>query len=97
MSPRQNRRCRDDSPLHAAAALGSAATRETGADGQWWVRMVAGVAAVKTYRCPGCAGEVLPGTVHLVAWPADDPDGSAHRRHWHRSCWQQRDRRRPIG
>ena len=48
--------------------------------------------ATKTYRCPGCHGEIPPGLGHLVAVPLDAPD---LRRHWHHGCWRHRDRRRP--
>ncbi len=61
-------------------------------DGEWIVRHVPGAAATKTYRCPGCDQELVPGTAHIVAWPAYTP-GVAERRHWHTSCWQRRPRR----
>jgi hypothetical protein len=63
------------------------------ADG-WQVRPVTGAAATKTYRCPGCDHEVLPGTPHIVAWHDGD---AGDRRHWHTPCWHARDRRRPRG
>ncbi len=65
-------------------------------DGTWAVRQVAGAAASKTYRCPGCQQEILPGTPHLVAWPAETPvgafGGANDRRHWHTPCWRSRGR-----
>lgn len=61
-------------------------------DGDWVVRQVPGAAAGKTYRCPGCDQELLPGKAHLVVWPADAP-GADERRHWHNACWQRRPRR----
>jgi hypothetical protein len=61
-------------------------------DGEWQVRPVAGAAAHKAYRCPGCDHGIGPGQPHLVAWPTGDPEG---RRHWHRVCWDARDRRAP--
>jgi hypothetical protein len=61
-------------------------------DGDWVVRQVPGAAAAKTYRCPGCDQELLPGTAHLVVWPAHAP-GPEERRHWHNACWQRRPRR----
>lgn len=61
-------------------------------DGDWVVRQVPGAAAAKMYRCPGCDQEIMPGTGHLVVWPADIP-GPAERRHWHNACWQRRPRR----
>lgn len=87
MSPRRARR-RDDSP--APLRPDFAAAVEAHGDQEWLVRPVAGAAAVKTYRCPGCDQPIPPGTPHLVAWPPEDPD---HRRHWHRPCWNARDRR----
>ncbi len=73
------------------------ASAESADDGEWLVRAVPGAAAVKAYRCPGCDQVIPPGTAHVVAWPADAPPGvgPAERRHWHRSCWQARSRRRP--
>jgi hypothetical protein len=56
------------------------------------VRRVQPYEAVKTYRCPGCHGEIPPGLGHLVVVPPDAPD---LRRHWHHGCWRHRDRRRP--
>jgi hypothetical protein len=61
-------------------------------DGDWVVRQVPGPAATKVYRCPGCDQELLPGTAHVVVWPAD-ARGPEERRHWHNACWQRRPRR----
>ena len=63
-------------------------------DGRWIVRSVAGAAAVKQYRCPGCNQVILPRTPHVVVWP-DVPSllaqsGLDERRHWHTACWQRR-------
>lgn len=63
-------------------------------DGEWVVRQVPGAAATKTYRCPGCNQEILPGVPHVVVWPLETP-GPEERRHWHNSCWQRRPRRGP--
>ena len=65
-------------------------------DGDWVVRRVPGSAAVKAYRCPGCDQEIMPGTAHLVSWPAD-ARGADERRHWHNPCWQRRPRRPAPG
>ncbi|MCC3651624.1 MULTISPECIES: ATP/GTP-binding protein [Streptomyces] len=58
---------------------------------EWVVRPVGGSTAAKRYRCPGCDQEIPQGQPHVVAWaqlgPVDD------RRHWHRACWNARDRR----
>ena len=57
----------------------------------WIVRPVAGGSATKHYRCPGCDQQIPPGTPHVVAWR--EHDGVDDRRHWHRACWNARDRR----
>ncbi|NHC44756.1 ATP/GTP-binding protein [Motilibacter aurantiacus] len=62
---------------------------------EWYVRSVTGAGAAKTYRCPGCDHQVVPGAPHLVAWPVHG--GLAERRHWHSACWRARSRRRPSG
>ena len=54
----------------------------------------------KVFRCPGCDQEIVPGTPHIVAWPADGARmaggiGVEERRHWHTTCWQNRLRRGP--
>jgi hypothetical protein len=46
--------------------------------------------AGKTYACPGCRGDITPGTGHLVVVPEYEPD---LRRHWHRGCWFKEMRR----
>lgn len=56
------------------------------------VRFVHPFQARKDYVCPGCQQTVPAGIGHVVAVPRLDPD---RRRHWHRSCWEQRHRRRP--
>jgi hypothetical protein len=91
MSPRRARR-REDEP-RPLRTEGIPVT-VSGADGDWQMRMVSGDAAVKTYRCPGCQQEIQPGVPHVVAWRPGEPE---LRRHWHRPCWQARDRRRPYG
>jgi hypothetical protein len=86
-------------PLDLDRALGGGHRLERHTDGDWYVRPVAGPAASKAYRCPGCDHEVPPGVAHVVAWPADDLLGDASaaldRRHWHRPCWVARGRRGP--
>jgi hypothetical protein len=54
-------------------------------------RLVHPFQAVKRYRCPGCNHDIEPGVGHIVAVPKDAPD---LRRHWHKPCWTNRDRRR---
>ena len=61
----------------------------------WKVRAVAGDSG-KFYRCPGCDQEIPPGVGHLVAWPVNEMGavgGVDDRRHWHRACWNARERR----
>jgi hypothetical protein len=56
------------------------------------VRRIQPYQARKTYLCPGCMTEVLPGVGHVVVVPLGAAD---LRRHWHLSCWAHRGRRRP--
>jgi hypothetical protein len=56
------------------------------------VRRIHPFQARKTYLCPGCRHEIGPGIGHVVVVPVGAPD---LRRHWHRPCWERRDRRRP--
>ncbi|MCY0933448.1 ATP/GTP-binding protein [Streptomyces sp. H34-S4] len=59
---------------------------------EWKIRHVAGASSVgKRYRCPGCDQEIPSGTPHLVAWP--EYGGVDDRRHWHKACWNAKDRR----
>ena len=99
--PRRGRRATSSGApaqeLDLDRALGGMARRVSGPDGDWLVRPVAGPAASKTYRCPGCDQEISVGVPHVVAWPADTVTGSdaalADRRHWHSACWSARGRR----
>jgi hypothetical protein len=56
------------------------------------VRTIQPYQALKPYMCPGCHSPIPTGTGHLVVVPVADADD---RRHWHRSCWARRHRRRP--
>ncbi|WP_194288742.1 hypothetical protein, partial [Ornithinicoccus halotolerans] len=72
------------------------------ADGvTWQVRQVAAgggrEADGRSYLCPGCQQQIPATSAHTVAWPVDAMQGLANRRHWHTTCWQARDRRRPGG
>lgn len=64
---------------------------ETWRGEEWVVRRIGGSAAAKHYRCPGCDQEIPPGVAHVVAWQRDGP--VEDRRHWHKACWNARDRR----
>jgi hypothetical protein len=61
-------------------------------DGLWNVQPVSAVQASKTYLCPGCNLEIVPGLAHIVAWRGDGLMGEAAdiaaRRHWHTHCWK---------
>jgi len=56
------------------------------------VRLLQPYQANKSYLCPGCNGEIRPGTAHFVVVPIDNVE---LRRHWHRRCleWEHRHRR----
>jgi hypothetical protein len=94
VSPRKIRRERSGPP----ASVPGPERVESWPDGDWIVRPVPGAGTTKAYRCPGCDQEIVPGTPHVVAWPADGTlmsggVGVEERRHWHRPCWQHRLRR----
>jgi hypothetical protein len=101
MSPRRNRRTPAQGVADPESGRRKVEAIEDGPDGeQWYVRHIPGTSATKVYRCPGCDQEIVPGTPHVVAWPADGarmPGGMAldERRHWHTACWQNRLRRGP--
>ena len=97
MSPRRNRpkgsgsagwSAEDD----AAQRYGGWQFTESWQGEAWSVRHVAGASAAgKTYRCPGCDQLIGSGVPHVVAWP--EYVGVDDRRHWHKACWNARDRR----
>lgn len=96
MSPRRNRPHGGGKPARRFSDAADGADRyglertEDWRGEEWAVRQVGGSAG-KTYRCPGCDQEIRQGVPHVVAWvrsgPVDD------RRHWHKACWNARDRR----
>ena len=91
MSPRRTRRDRSG----PAEPVPGPEQVESWPDGDWVVRRVPGAGFAKPYRCPGCDQEIIPGTPHIVAWPAGRGVGVDERRHWHTACWQRRLRRAP--
>ena len=94
MSPRQNRRRNSTDSADSAGAdryPGAEHTEDFGGV-PYAVRDIRGSTSAKPYRCPGCDQQVRPGTPHVVAWPASDPD-AGDRRHWHTPCWAARHRR----
>ncbi|MET8170895.1 ATP/GTP-binding protein [Streptomyces clavifer] len=96
MSPRRNRPRVGESPAgnarEAAERYGGGGATEGWQGEEWSVRPVSGAhAAGKRYRCPGCDQEIASGVPHLVAWP--EYGGVDDRRHWHKACWNAKDRR----
>ncbi|MET9772667.1 ATP/GTP-binding protein [Streptomyces sp. NPDC006367] len=97
MSPRRNRpkgagtsgrSAGDDAP----GRYGGWQSSESWRGEEWSVRHVAGSSAHgKSYRCPGCDQLIPDGVPHVVAWPGHT--GVDDRRHWHKSCWNAKDRR----
>ncbi len=95
--PRANRRRRDDAPLDLGRLAGTVPSEERYLGRLWSVRRISGASSTRAYLCPGCQQDIVPGTPHVVAWPADGAGGLADRRHWHTGCWSARERRRPGG
>jgi hypothetical protein len=91
MGRKHRRRSEDPRPIRD----GGSGVRESYPDGDWFVRRITGSSSAKPYRCPGCDQVIPQATPHVVAWPADDPDGLEHRRHWHTPCWTARLNRGP--
>lgn len=104
MSPRRNRpRGGAARTVSAASRSGAESTRGDGEQrrygldrtedwrGEEWVVRHVGGTTGKRYRCPGCDQEIPTGVPHVVAWQRlGDVDD---RRHWHKACWNARDRR----
>jgi hypothetical protein len=59
---------------------------------EYQVRRITGSSSTKPYRCPGCDQMIRTATPHVVAWSLADAE-AGDRRHWHRACWDARDRR----
>jgi hypothetical protein len=59
--------------------------------GEEWAVRQGGGSTGKTYRCPGCDQEIRQGVPHVVAWARSGTVDD--RRHWHKACWNARDRR----
>ena len=95
MSPRSNRRRRDEPGEVGPGAYGGPEQVVEWAGEDWVVRRITGSASTKAYRCPGCDQEIRPATPHIVAWPVEAGRGLEDRRHWHSGCWDARERRRP--
>ncbi len=95
--PRMNRRRDDGDALGLGRLAGAVTSEERYAGRLWSVRRISGASSERTYRCPGCEQDIVPGTPHVVAWPADGVGGVGDRRHWHSGCWAARERRHPGG
>ncbi|MEU2574124.1 MULTISPECIES: ATP/GTP-binding protein [Streptomyces] len=96
MSPRRNRprggESHDERPGPAYGRYGGGGATESWQGEEWSVRPVSGASAQgKRYRCPGCDQEIPSGVPHLVTWP--EFGGIDDRRHWHKACWNAKDRR----
>ncbi|QHY98181.1 hypothetical protein SSPS47_24000 [Streptomyces sp. S4.7] len=96
MSPRRNRPRGGETPTDhdggTSDRYGGFQRTESWQGEEWAVRQVAGANAVgKRYRCPGCDQEIPSGVPHVVAWP--EYGGVDDRRHWHKACWNAKDRR----
>ncbi|WP_197287722.1 ATP/GTP-binding protein [Streptomyces apocyni] len=102
MSPRKNRVSSRRGGAASSSGRGTDEDRgeryggfqhtETWQGEEFSVRHVAGASAAgKSYRCPGCDQEIPSVMPHVVAWP--EFGGVDDRRHWHKACWNARDRR----
>ncbi|MBY8888674.1 ATP/GTP-binding protein [Streptomyces sp. PTM05] len=91
MSPRRNRPHRAVKPEPSRDGERHGLERTESWHGEEWVMRPVSGSAGKTYRCPGCDQEIPPGVGHVVAWP--EHAGVDDRRHWHRACWNARERR----
>ncbi|MGW0468043.1 ATP/GTP-binding protein [Streptomyces sp. NPDC003027] len=95
MSPRRNRPLGGEKPDPRGAETdryGGIQRSESWQGQEWLVRHVAGASVPgKRYRCPGCDQEIPGGAPHVVAWP--EYGGVEDRRHWHKACWNAKDRR----
>ncbi|KMY22541.1 ATP/GTP-binding protein [Actinobaculum suis] len=82
-------------PLNTVAALGGHSLEE-GPNGALY--KVVRTTAKKRYMCPGCNGVITVGEQNVMAWTEDTIWGAQagidSRRHWHRSCWEHRGRRK---
>jgi hypothetical protein len=97
VSPRRNRPRGGEKPTEQPGVpgerYGGFGRSESWQGEEWLVRHVAGASAAgKRYRCPGCDQEIPSGVPHVVAWP-EHGGGIDERRHWHKACWNAKDRR----
>jgi hypothetical protein len=82
----------DDEGADLSDLLAGWRRSEVRRDGLWHVQPVPAKQAAKTYLCPGCTLDIVPGTAHMVTWRGDGVLGDAadlsNRRHWHSHCWR---------
>lgn len=95
--PRANRRRTDHAALDLERVRGGSVQTVRYAGQVWAARHVRGSGEGRVFRCPGCAQDLPDTEPHVVAWPQDGLTGLENRRHWHATCWQARERRRPPG
>ena len=57
--------------------------------GELEVRFIQPYQANKIYDCPGCNRSIGKGLGHVVVVPVEAPD---LRKHWHRGCWDSREK-----
>jgi hypothetical protein len=90
--PRGKRASDNDDDFDLSRFLNGRLTTEHKRSGLFAVQPVSAASAQKTYLCPGCGRDILPGTAHTVIWRADgimgEEDDLANRRHWHLHCWK---------
>ena len=90
--PRGRHREPDNEGNDLARLLSGWKRTEQRRTGLWNVQPVAAAQAGKVYVCPGCGGNILAQTAHVVTWRADglmgDENDLAARRHWHLHCWR---------
>lgn len=82
------RRRRPNSP-RPLGGVSPPETRVTHEGRPFFVRRIPGASAQKVYVCPWCEDRIPVGEPHVVAWPAEERDGLAQRRHWHSRCWDR--------
>ncbi|HCA16739.1 hypothetical protein [Gulosibacter sp. 10] len=89
---RQSKRNQEWQPLDVERLQGGMRRTEFKRGREYTVQPIRAERAQKVYTCPGCSGDIMPGTAHIAAWQADhimgDASALADRRHWHSHCWK---------
>ncbi|MDR1188925.1 MAG: hypothetical protein LBK95_16005 [Bifidobacteriaceae bacterium] len=90
-SRRAKRAASPPRPLDLARARGGQPARVVVRDGRDFFVTPPGP-ATKSYACPGCGSNVVPGQTQVTAWEAESLLGAESavelRRHWHLACWR---------